>query len=170
MLGTGNTKSDPTNLGYGTASHALMRCGHSLAFPSAALRYLRLWHTITATYFSRHWSQFIHILILRINSLLRFLARKLWRACINRGMEALLILLHSLCILIDRCTTMLGVAFLGYALVLPALLPATVQGHAQTPLTRDYQLTCEAIAVSISSASEVFYPGVFLPLFRCIHL
>ncbi|KAI0251538.1 FAD-binding domain-containing protein [Lactifluus subvellereus] len=66
---------------------------------------------------------------------------------------------------------MLGVAFLGCALILPALLTATAQGqldfgpddpiteHAQIPLTRDYKLTCETIAVSISPASQVFYPG-----------
>ncbi|KAI0301762.1 FAD-binding domain-containing protein [Multifurca ochricompacta] len=66
---------------------------------------------------------------------------------------------------------MLKPAFLGYALVLSTFLVATVQGqlnwdvddpvagHAQTPLTHDYRLACEAIAKSISPASQVFHPG-----------
>jgi hypothetical protein len=72
---------------------------------------------------------------------------------------------------------MLQAAFLGCALVLPALLTTGAQGQldfgfgglltehterVQTPLTRDYRLTCEAIEVSISPASDVFYPGVSL--------
>jgi hypothetical protein len=40
---------------------------------------------------------------------------------------------------------------------------------AQTPLNRDFRLTCEAIAKTISPASQVFFPGGFsslrLPLF-----
>ncbi|KAI0301749.1 hypothetical protein B0F90DRAFT_1816959 [Multifurca ochricompacta] len=62
---------------------------------------------------------------------------------------------------------MLKPAFLGHALVLSAFLVATVKGQlnwdvddpvAQAPLTHDYQLTCEAIAKSISPASQVFHP------------
>jgi hypothetical protein len=79
------------------------------------------------------------------------------------------LMLYSRYILIAH---MLRAAFLGYALVLLALLTAAAQGqfdfgsddpiseHGQTPLTHDYQLTCETIAMSISPASQVFYPGV----------
>ena len=37
-------------------------------------------------------------------------------------------------------------------------------GHGQTPLNRDFRLTCEAIAKTISPASQVFFPGEFSSL------
>jgi hypothetical protein len=65
---------------------------------------------------------------------------------------------------------MLRAVFLGCALIFPALLTTTAQRqvefscvdpteHAQTTLAHDYRLVCEAIATSVSPASQVFYPG-----------
>ena len=64
---------------------------------------------------------------------------------------------------------MLRVAFLGCALILPALFASAIAGQlentvandAQIPLGHhdDYQLVCHGISRNISPASQVFYPG-----------
>ncbi|KAI9451168.1 FAD dependent oxidoreductase [Lactarius psammicola] len=52
---------------------------------------------------------------------------------------------------------MIGAAVLISALILPTFLHATLQG--QPVANFDYGVTCEKIARSISSKSQVFYPG-----------
>ena len=61
---------------------------------------------------------------------------------------------------------MLGVALLCCALVLAEALQdhsrfslGNFVAYAQTPSPTDYKGTCDAIARSISSRSQVFYPG-----------
>ena len=69
---------------------------------------------------------------------------------------------------------MLMAAFLGCALILPALFASatsgqldigpenSVAGNLQVPLGHhDYRLVCHGISRSISPASQVFYPGTF---------
>ena len=72
---------------------------------------------------------------------------------------------------------MLRAAFLGCSLVLPALFASYIAGRlnfgAENTITdnaqvqlghHDYRLVCYGISRSISSASQVFYPGaVFSP-------
>ena len=67
---------------------------------------------------------------------------------------------------------MFRAAFLGCALILPALFASVMSGqldfgpvntiadNPQIPLGHhDYQLVCQGISRSISPASQVFYPG-----------
>jgi hypothetical protein len=61
---------------------------------------------------------------------------------------------------------MLGEVFLGCALVLAAALQdrsgfglGNFVAYAQSTSPADFKVSCEKIARSISSASEVFYPG-----------
>ena len=72
----------------------------------------------------------------------------------------------------SHCTAMSRFAFLGWVL-LPFLAAATLgqstvaledstASRPQKVLVDDYRVTCENIAKSVSPASQVFYPGMFL--------
>jgi hypothetical protein len=57
-------------------------------------------------------------------------------------------------------TIMLGAALLGWALVLAGTLQNHGPGNfAAYAHSTDYKVTCKKIARSVSSASQVFYPG-----------
>jgi hypothetical protein len=77
-------------------------------------------------------------------------------------------LLRSRCTQFITTAIMLGTAFLCIALVLAEALQdhsrfslgnfvAYAQSQSSSPT--DYKVTCEKIAQSVSSASQVFYPG-----------
>jgi hypothetical protein len=71
---------------------------------------------------------------------------------------------------------MLGVALLCCALVLAEALQdhsrfslGSLVAYAQSPSPTDYKGTCDAIARSISSRSQVFYPGRFESSASSVH-
>jgi hypothetical protein len=79
---------------------------------------------------------------------------------------------------------MLRVAFLGRALILPVLFTSAFAGqldfefenlvsnNVQIALNHSdrYQVVCQSISLTISPASQVFYPGAVLALFQTYYL